>query len=125
MWEPGPWLLAPQMVFLFSREAEVLRYGTMFLRINLIFMPFCCFNQVFAGGLRGIGDAGAPMFYLLFTQVFCRQIYLFVISRLVPGSVAVIGMAFPMGWMLCAAMMSVHYIRLNWEKRMEPMMIDE
>lgn len=110
------WIFAPQMVRLFNQEDEVLFYGTLFLRLNLTFMVFCCFNQVFAGSLRGLGDAKAPMFFLLFSQVVCRQIYLFVISRMLPGNPYVISFAFPMGWMLCSVLMSLHYFRMDWEK---------
>lgn len=110
------WIFAPSMVSMFNRDEEVLRYGTLFLRLNCSFMVFCCFNQVFACALRGTGDAKAPMFYLLFSQVLCRQIYLFLISRIMPGNVYVISFGFPMGWMLCSALMTSHYLRMDWNK---------
>lgn len=110
------WIFAPQMVALFNRDETVLHYGVLFLRLNCSFMVFCCFNQVLAGSLRGTGDAKTPMFYLLFSQVVCRQIYLFVISRIFPGNPVVISLGFPMGWMLCSVLMSTHYFRMDWEK---------
>ena len=110
------WIFAPQMVALFNRDPEVLRYGVMTLRLNLCFMVFCCFNQVLAGALRGTGDAKTPMYYLLFSQVVVRQIYLFLISRLFPGNFHVIAFAFPMGWMLCSVLMSSHFFRMNWDQ---------
>lgn len=110
------WIFAPQMVALFNRDTEVIRYGVMALRMNLCFMVFCCFNQVLAGALRGTGDAKTPMYYLLFSQVLMRQIYLFFISRIFPGNFYPISFAFPMGWMLCAVLMSIHYFRMDWSK---------
>ncbi len=110
------WIFAPQMVMLFNREAEVIRYGVMTLRLNLCFMVFCCFNQVLAGALRGTGDAKTPMYYLLFSQVVVRQIYLFIMSRVFPGNFYVICFAFPMGWMLCSVLMSTHFFRMDWNK---------
>lgn len=110
------WIFAPQMVALFNREPEVVRYGVMALRINLCFMVFCCFNQVLAGALRGTGDAKTPMYYLLFSQVVVRQIYLFMISRVVPGNFHAIAIAFPVGWILCSVLMSTHFFRMDWEK---------
>ena len=110
------WIFAPQMVMLFNREAEVVRYGVMTLRLNLCFMVFCCFNQVLAGALRGTGDAKTPMYYLLFSQVVVRQIYLFIMSRVFPGNFYVICFAFPMGWMLCSLLMSTHFFRMDWDK---------
>lgn len=113
------WIFAPQMVAVFNRDSEVLRYGTMILRLNLCFMIFCCFNQVLAGALRGTGDAKTPMYYLLFSQVVVRQIYLFIISRVFPGNFRVICFAFPVGWMLCSVLMCTHYFRMDWDKLME------
>lgn len=110
------WIFAPQMVSLFNRDPEVLRYGTMILRLNLCFMVFCCFNQVLAGALRGTGDAKTPMFYLLFSQVVVRQIYLFIISRVLPGNFYAICIAFPIGWILCSILMSTHFFRMDWNK---------
>ena len=110
------WIFAPQMVALFNREPEVIRYGVMTLRMNLCFMVFCCFNQVLAGALRGTGDAKTPMYYLLFSQVVVRQIYLFIIARILPGNFRAIAIAFPVGWMLCSILMSTHFFRMDWEK---------
>ena len=104
------------MVALFNKEPEVLRYGVMTLRQNLCFMVFCCFNQVLAGALRGTGDAKTPMYYLLFSQVVVRQIYLFMIARAFPGNFRLIAFAFPMGWMLCSIFMSTHFFRMDWSK---------
>jgi Na+-driven multidrug efflux pump len=79
-------------------------------------MVFCCFNQVLAGALRGTGDAKTPMYYLLFSQVVVRQIYLFIIARILPGNFRAIAIAFPVGWMLCSILMSTHFFRMDWEK---------
>lgn len=103
------WLCAPFLVALFNREKAVLRYGVLFLRVNLIFMPFCCFNQVLAGALRGIGKAGVPMFLLLFSQVFCRQFYLFTATRIISQNAGVVCFAFPFSWILCAVFITVYY----------------
>ena len=107
------------MVSLFNRDAEVLYYGVRALRLNLCFMVFCCFNQVLAGALRGTGDAKTPMYFLLFSQVLMRQIYLFIISRIFPGNFYVVSFAFPFGWMLCSALMLYHYLRMDWDKLLE------
>lgn len=113
------WIFAPQMVSLFNRDTEVLYYGVRALRMNLCFLVFCCFNQVLAGALRGIGDAKTPMYFLLFSQVLMRQIYLFIISRVFPGNFYVVSFAFPFGWMLCSALMLHHYLRMDWDKLLE------
>ena len=58
-------------------------------------------------------------YFLLFSQVLMRQIYLFIISRIFPGNFYVVSFAFPFGWMLCSALMLYHYLRMDWDKLLE------
>ncbi|MBQ6110880.1 MAG: MATE family efflux transporter, partial [Synergistaceae bacterium] len=68
-----------------------------------------CFNQILSGYLRGDGDSRMPMIITLCTHVFFRQIYLFVIKRVIPDNVYVIGFGYPAGWILCAFIMTIYY----------------
>ncbi|MBP3198145.1 MAG: MATE family efflux transporter, partial [Butyrivibrio sp.] len=75
-------IAAPKIVSLFNADPEVIRYGTLFIRMNCFFDILCCSNQTHAGALRGVGDAKAPMYIMLFSFVLFRQIYLFIASHL-------------------------------------------
>ena len=55
-----------------------------------------------------------PMVITLCTHVFFRQIYLAVITRLIPGNVYAVGFGYPAGWILCAVIMTVYYF--YWQK---------
>ena len=50
--------VAPSLVLFFNSKPEVISYGTLFLRRLTPFYVLCCFNQVYAGALRGAGKIG-------------------------------------------------------------------
>ena len=100
---------APSLVLLFSTDSEVIKYGAMFIRMCTPIAVVTCFNQILAGYLRGDGESRMPMIITLCTHVFFRQIYLFVMTRLIPGNVYVVGFGYPAGWILCALIMSGYY----------------
>jgi Na+-driven multidrug efflux pump len=54
-------LLAPQIIDLFTDEAEVIAMGTTPLRLIALVQPFMAAMMVFAGGLRGAGDTLTPL----------------------------------------------------------------
>jgi putative MATE family efflux protein len=101
-------LLARPLLNLFTTDPEVVDFGQKFI---LLISPFCftiCFNQIFAGALRGTGDAKAPMLILLFSFVLFRQAYLFV-SKLLGNAFVMIGLAYPMGWVMCSFLLYLWY----------------
>ena len=108
---------APNMVKFFNQELAVISYGSLFLRLNEPFDAFCCFNQIYAGALRGTGDAKTPMCIMLFSFVFCRQIYLFLISKVI-HSIYPIALGYPFGWIVCSLSMFLYFKKSNWEARL-------
>lgn len=111
-------LLAPQLVGLFNREPAVVEYGALFIRLISPFYLMTSVNQIFSGALRGAGNTRAPMFIMLFSFVFFRQIYLYTASRLGGGIVA-IGLGYPAGWLMCSAVMLLYYYTSGWLKKYE------
>lgn len=101
-------LFAPFLTQLFNNEQAVIEFGTLFIRMMSPFYLICCYNQIYAGALRGLGDAKAPMVIMLCSFVVFRQIYLFITSRLV-HSIVVVAFGYPMGWMLCSLLLVLHY----------------
>ena len=109
---------APKMVSLFNGDPEVIKYGTLFIRMNCFFDILCCSNQTHAGVLRGVGDAKAPMYIMLSSFVVFRQIYLFIVSHLTT-SIYPISIAYPAGWLVCSVIMLIYFKKSNWEKRVD------
>ena len=65
-------------------------------------------NQIFAGALRGFGNATLPMAVLLGSFVVFRQAYLAVTTRLTEKFLPV-ALAYPVGWAVCSTAMAVSY----------------
>ena len=99
---------APVMVKLFNSYSEVVRYGSLFLRLLSPFYVLCCVNQILASTLRGLGDSKAPMIIMLGSFVVFRQIYLMIVSHLT-SSVIPVAMGYPMGWLVCSLCIAIYY----------------
>ena len=103
-------LLARPLMGFFSPEEEVIEYGIRFIRIVTPFYIAICFNQIYAGALRGVGDATMPTVIMLASFVVFRQIYLAVTKALGAGFIAV-ALAYPVGWILCSTLLLIRYSR--------------
>ena len=111
-----PILVFPgQLVSFFNDKPEVIEFGTLLLNWMTPFYILCCFNQIYAGALRGAGNSTAPTVILLSSYVVFRQIYLFFMSRIC-NEIIPIAMAYPAGWLLCTTLMAIYYHKTSLEK---------
>ena len=113
-------LFAEPLLHLITRNPAEIAYGIRFIRIITPFYITICFNQMYAGALRGIGSAKTPMIIFLGSFVAFRQAYLFLVNLLVNGRVIgnlsdahffLMSLAFPMGWMLASTLLIIFYRR--------------
>lgn len=110
-------IFAPQLTALFNDDREVIEFGTLFVRLCSPFYIAFVVNQVYSGALRGAGDTRATMFIMLFSFVAFRQIYLFIVSRL-GATAGVIALGYPMGWMMCSALLLIYYYHGRWARKL-------
>lgn len=110
-------IFAPQLTALFNDDREVIEFGTLFVRLCSPFYVAFVINQVYSGALRGAGDAKNTMYIMLFSFVVFRQIYLFIVSRL-GANAGVIALGYPMGWMMCSALLLIYYYKGHWARRL-------
>ena len=103
-------LFAGSLIRFFTADPEVMAYGVRFIYQISPFYIATCFNQAYAGALRGIGNAKLPMFIMIFSFVIFRQSYLFTV-KLLGNSLTWISMGYPVGWMLCAALLAIFCYR--------------
>ena len=96
--------VSPFLCRLFTTDQEVVAYGVHFIRMIAPFYIICCFNQIFAGALRGIGQTKVPTLVMLLCFVGFRQIYLYVV-KLLGNNFNLVSIAYPMGWVLCSFFM--------------------
>ena len=113
---------APQAIRLFSPDEAVIRYGTLFIRVNTGFLFFNCMNHVLAAALRGRGDSRGPMVIMLSAFVGLRQLYLFLITRLYRNTPMIVGLGYPVGWLSCFILELCYYLlrRRTWLREAPP-----
>lgn len=109
-------IFAPQLVVFFNSKAEVIEYGSLFLRRLTPFYFLCCINQIYAAALRGAGNSRAPMVIMLSSFVFFRQIYLYIVSNFISNEILPLAMGYPGGWLLCSVLMLAYYKHTKLEK---------
>lgn len=105
-------LFASPIVSFFNSKAEVVDYASTLLRWITPFYVLCCFNQIYAGALRGAGNTKAPMIIMLLSFVVFRQAYLFVMSRIC-NEIIPIAMSYPAGWLLNSVITTIYYHRAH------------
>ncbi|MBE6916200.1 MAG: MATE family efflux transporter [Ruminococcaceae bacterium] len=109
-------LFAPQVVAFFNAKAQVVTFGTQFLRTFTPFFLFACVNQIYMGALRGAGNSRTPMFITLGSFVLFRQIYLFVMSNYIINEPIPVAFGYPMGWIVCTIIATICYRRYDFMK---------
>lgn len=104
---------APPLVAFFNSKAEVVQYGTLLLRCISPFYVLSCFNQIYAGALRGSGNSRAPMVIMLCSFVLFRQCYLYIMANFISNEIIPIAMGYPAGWFVCSLLMVLYYRRVG------------
>ena len=99
------------LLSLFNDDPGVIEYGKKFVLIISPFYVTICFNQVFAGALRGIGRSTAPMIIMLLSFVAFRQLFLYCNKVFFGHSFIGTALAYPMGWVVCSILMIICYKR--------------
>ncbi len=106
-------IFAPQLVTFFNSKAEVVQYGTLLLRCISPFYVLSCFNQIYAGALRGAGNSRAPMVIMLCSFVLFRQCYLYIMANFISNEIIPIAMGYPAGWLVCSLAMMLYFKRVE------------
>ena len=108
-------VFAQPVVAFFNDKPEVVDYGVLLLRWLSPFYVLCCFNQIYAGALRGAGDSRTPMLVMMLSFVAFRQVYLFAMSRIC-NEILPIAMGYPAGWLLCSVLTTVYFYKVDLGK---------
>lgn len=103
-------IFARPLLHMFTADEEIIDFGAKFIIMISPFYFTICFNQIFAGALRGIGKAVAPTVIMLGSFVVFRQIYLFI-NKMMGGSFEVVALAYPVGWIVCSLLVTIWYKR--------------
>ena len=105
-------IFADKFVSCFNQDADVVRFGTMFVRYLMPFYMVLSVNSTFSGSLQGAGNTKIPVAIMMGSFIVVRQIYLFIISRLTT-SVLWIVLGYPVGWCVSSILMTIYYHRTD------------
>ena len=102
-----------ELLSLFTTDPAVIAIGgAMMAKIvlfNAVFMPI----EVFAGTMRGTGYALVPTVIMCLCVCLVRILWVsLVVSRF--HTIAVLCLAYPVSWILCAGVFAVVYFRGSW-----------
>ena len=95
----------------FTESTEMIRYGVFFLRRITPFFLVCCSNMLTLSALRGAGNSTIPMIFTLSSYVAFRQAFMFAVSKIWPGNLLPIALAYPAGWVLSTSLVMGYYFR--------------
>jgi len=100
---------APWITMFFNKEAEVVRYGTLFMRYLTPFYFLFCINNILSSALRGSGNSKVTMYIMLFSFVLFRQAYMFVMSNFISNTLLPLAFGYPAGWAVCSLVTFLYY----------------
>lgn len=105
-------IFAPQLVSFFNSNAEIIEAGKNYLRFLTPFYLLWTVNQIYAGALRGAGRSTSTMVIMLSSFVAFRQLYLFVISRIINTPIS-IALGYPLGWIIASVSTFIYYKKVG------------
>ena len=101
-------LLAPQLFGLFSKDPEVIAFGTSIVRITFPFYFVYVFLQVFGDALRSLSHSFAVMLTVLLNIGLLRIVLMYILLH-VYGTVEALVVIYPITWFTAAVSMAVLY----------------
>ena len=109
-------LFAPQLMHLFSRDAQVIALGITVLRMVAVSEPFYGVPIVIEGIMQGIGNTVAPFVYNVLGMWCMRIAGTFVCTRLLGGGLIAAWGCMIAHNMLLFVLFTVHYLTGRWKK---------
>ena len=73
----GAWFFGPQVLRIYTREADVIQSGMEILSITTVPYFLCGIMDLFPGALRGMGHSGVPMILSVIGTVGTRILWIF------------------------------------------------
>lgn len=107
------YLFGEHLVGIFSSDPEVIKYGYLMARIfaaGYLTLPVI---HIISGALRGVGLSNIPMYFMVGTFVFLRQIYLAIAVPLT-HNIGIVFAGWPVTWIVCMIGLLFYYFRVHW-----------
>lgn len=107
------YLFGEQLVGIFSSDPEVIKYGYLMARIFAVGYLTLPIIHIISGALRGVGLSNIPMYFMVGTFVFLRQIYLAIAVPLT-HNIGIVFAGWPVTWIVCMIGLLFYYFRVHW-----------
>ena len=107
------YLLAPQLVALFSPTPEVVELGTRQMRTTALFFCLLAYSHAIASICRGAGKVFVPMVIMLLFWCVVRIAYITIVMGIV-HEIQYIYMAYPITWSLSSIVYFLYYHFSDW-----------
>lgn len=101
---------------LFTQDARVLAYTGEMVAFMIPLYVFYVLNQVFAGVIRGTGEAKIPMIIVLVFTCGFRVVWNLIIPHLT-GDIRAIYLCYPLSWLITFAVYALYYTKGGWLKK--------
>ena len=106
-------LFIPQLIALFDRTPEVIRFGVTQAKIVTLFYFLLSFSHVIAGIMRGAGKSVVPMLVMLISWCLIRITYVTIMIHFIPD-IRVVFWAYPLTWSISSVIFMIYYKKADW-----------
>ena len=107
-------LLAPPLVRIFSKEADVITLGVTVLRMVAVSEPFYGFSIIMEGVLLGLGNTKQPFVYNIVGMWFVRIVGTFICTQLLSYGLISAWLCMILHNMLLFVLFLICYLRKRW-----------
>ncbi len=111
-------VLAPQISAIFTSDVSLLPDTLTYTWLVIPGYFFFITAQVLMGAVRGTGETLKPMLIVLLGVCVLRVVWLYTAAVVWPGPVTVVA-AYPVSWVVTAAVSLAYYLRGGWRRRLE------
>jgi len=116
----GAVLIGPQILSIYDRNPEVIKYGVYRLQIIGSTYFLCGLMDTLVGGLRGIGYSVVPMIVSLTGACAFRVVWIYTVFA-ANRSLESLYISYPISWAITASAHLLCYLVIRWwMKRQEP-----
>lgn len=99
-------------IALFNQEKDVIDAGRL---MQLTFLPFYIVLPTIklSEFYVELGRSAVPMYVMIFSFVFLRQIYLFLITK-VTSDIVYVFLGWPTTWVVCSLIFIIYFFKVQW-----------
>ena len=115
------YVFSPQLIHIFAKSEEAVRYGVIQERIMTLFYGLMAFSHSATGVLRGSGRSIVPMVTMLGIWCGVRVLYVTIAIQIVPVF-QTICWAYPLTWGLSSIVFLIYLLKSNWLHTYDTMM---